>query len=550
MIRQNKHSVLIIDDEPNNIIALTEILESEYTVRAMIDSLKAFEAIENNIPDLILLDILMPGKDGYEVIKELKISKKTSDIPVVFITGLDGTDDEKKGFSLGAADYISKPFNREIVKIRVKNQIKLVERHRQQSLMTKIAHNFLSDASTDSLIANTLQMVGEFMDIAQLLLYEMDDGVLTCKNEWIHSDLNMKTRIGDQFILKEPMLTIINNLLTNKESDLCLHSNDPIFKEAMKPYRRNFHNYITTPVFIKGKMCAVVDFSREDDGRDWDDNEINLAMLVADVFSGVFERNAIEHDLNTVLKLKNELIEAKELAEHSSRAKSEFLSRMSHEMRTPMNIIMGMLQIIKIKPNSTAESLNQINTASRELLKMIDDILDISGMEYGIFKLSESIFDFSIMIRDVLQTARYNADLKHQTLIHNIDPSVPVSLTGDEKRLNQVITNLLANAVKYTPETGIIIFDVELLSTENGKIILKFTVKDNGIGIPSELQKSLFEIFEQADGSDTRKHGGIGIGLALSKRIIEMMDGSIWVDSEPDKGAVFTFTCSLTVNNE
>jgi len=545
MKKMNNYSILIIDDEPNNIIALTEILETEYTVCAVVDSRRAVETVESDMPDVILLDILMPDKDGYEIIAALKSSGKTRDIPVIFITGLDGISDEKKGLALGAVDYISKPFHNDIVKIRVQNQIKLIERHRQQALVTKITHNFLSDTFTDLLQADTLRMVGEFMDIAQLLLYKMDDDIFICKNEWINPTLNLKTRIGDKLELDEPMRSIINNSLINREGELCLHSNNPTYKEAMKPYRKNFHSYITAPVFIKGKMCAAIDFSREDDGRKWDDNEINLAMLVADVFSGVFERDAIEHDLNTVLKLKNELVAAKEYAEHSSRAKSEFLSRMSHEMLSPMNIIMGMLQVAKLKPEMAIDSLQEIDVASGRLLQVINDVLDISGIEYGIFKLNDSVFNFSNMIDEVLQTAEHNASVKQQSFDRSIDPLIPASLTGDEKRLKMVIANLLANAVKYTPANGEISFAVRVLNRENGTITLQIEVSDNGIGISDEQQKKLFNIFEQGDGGDTRLHGGIGIGLALSKRIVEMMGGNIRVASESGKGSKFTFDCKL-----
>jgi len=138
MDNAKKNKILIIDDEPNNIIALTDILETDYHVYAVIDSLEAIDAVDETSPDLILLDVIMPDKDGYELIAELKNSEKNRDIPVIFITGLDSIDAEEKGFSLGAVDYIPKPFHPAIVKIRVQNQMKLIERFRQQETMIKI----------------------------------------------------------------------------------------------------------------------------------------------------------------------------------------------------------------------------------------------------------------------------------------------------------------------------------------------------------------------------------------------------------------------------
>jgi len=547
MNTSKKNSVLIVDDEKSNIIALTDILNKEYRVYAVRDSREAAEAAAKDMPDVILLDILMPEMDGYEVIRILKSSEKTRDIPVIFISGLDNIEAEEKGLILGAADYIPKPFSPAIVRLRVQNQIKLIERLRQQSLMTKISRSFLTDINIDLLFTDTLRTVGEFMNIAQVLMYRLEPNAnsLICQSEWINPELRLETRINEKFELNEPILSIINNLLTSDDSDLCLHSNDPVFKKAMKPYRKHFHNYITTPIFVKGEMHAVLDFSREDDGREWSESEISLALLVASIFSGVFERDAIEHDLNVVLKLKSELIRAKELAEHSSRAKSEFLSRMSHEMRTPMNAIMGMMQIIKRKPEKLKEYFDKIDAFSQNLLVMINDVLDISGMEYGIFKLSDSVFNFNAIVRNVTQEVNHNVSEKQQTLKINIDSKIPDSLTGDEKRLKQVIANLLSNAIKYTPEYGKIFFDSRVLEEDGDTVTLQIEVADNGIGISQKHLGSLFDLFEQADGSLTRKHGGIGIGLALSKRLVEMMGGNIRVTSEPGKGSAFVFTCKL-----
>ena len=553
----DKNSVLVVDDEPANIIALTNILSSEYSVSAAKSGTNAIKAAMELLPDVILLDVLMPDMDGYEVIAELKNTESTRNIPVIFVTGLDNKEAEKKGLGLGAADYIPKPFGSDIVKLRVQNQLKIVnhtralaEQLRQQALMTKIANAFLTDGHIDSLFTDTLRMVGEFMDIAQVLLYkyEIDDNTLICQSEWIKPELNMEPRVGDKLELKEPMLSVINGLLSNNERNLCLHSNDLFFKEAMKPYRKSFHNYITTPIVIKGELYALLDFSREDDGRRWNESEVNLAILVSSVFSGVFERNAIEHNLNVVLKLQADLVAAKEHAEHSSRAKSEFLARMSHEMRTPMNAIIGLMEVIKmpkVPAENVKEYLNEIDIASHRLLNLINDVLDVSGMEYGTFKLSDSVFDVGAMVQDILQATNYIASEKQQTLNFNVDPAIPASLTGDGKHLKQVITALLANAVKFTPKQGEICFAARLLDEDNGIITLQIEVSDNGIGISTEQQDKLFDLFEQVDGGSTRKHGGIGIGLALSKRIIEMMGGKIWVDSELGKGAKFTFTCKL-----
>jgi signal transduction histidine kinase len=343
------------------------------------------------------------------------------------------------------------------------------------------------------------------------------------------------------------MVSLMGELLSGADDDLYLSSNNFDIVQAMKPYRRNFPSFITVPIYVKGEICAVLDFLKDNDGVEWSESEISLAVLVANIFAGVFERNAIEHDLNVVLKLKTELIAAKELAEHSSRAKSDFLSRISHEMRTPMNIIIGMLQVLKMRgiPENMKEYIDEINEASHMLLQLIDDLLDISSMEYGAIKLSTSVFDIKDMLNVIAQAIEYNASQKSQTFRYSFDPTMPASIIGDEKRLKQVITNLLVNAVKYTPEHGEISFDVHVINNESRSVTLQFDVSDNGIGISKEQQANLFNIFEQVDGGNTRKHSGVGIGLALAKRIVLMMGGSILVESELQKGAKFSVTCKL-----
>jgi signal transduction histidine kinase len=209
-----------------------------------------------------------------------------------------------------------------------------------------------------------------------------------------------------------------------------------------------------------------------------------------------------------------------------------------------------MMQIVQESdvPEEVEEYCYNIDTASYQLLSLIDNVLDVSDMEYGILKLSKSVFDFNNMIRDIMQVISYNTSEKQQALDINIDPAIPALLKGDEKRFKQVITNLLANAVKFTPEHGEIYFRACFLNEDAGIITLQIEVADNGIGISKEQHISLFNIFEQVDGSMSRKHCGIGVGLPLSKHIVEMMGGTIWVESELGKGAKFIFTCKLEKN--
>ena len=232
------------------------------------------------------------------------------------------------------------------------------------------------------------------------------------------------------------------------------------------------------------------------------------------------------------------------LSELASVSKSMFLSNMSHEMRTPLNAIMGMNEIAK--KTDELERIrycqDKITGAADHLLGVINDILDISKIEAGKYTLSETAFFVRDMLDKVLNVVSFRMDEKAQVFTIDVDDGVPEALFTDRQRLMQVITNLLSNAMKFTPEGGSITLKIAKARETDDALVIRFDIADTGIGIPPEQQSSLFESFVQADGSISRKFGGTGLGLAISKNIVEMMDGEIWVESEPGKGAVFSFT--------
>ena len=409
----------------------------------------------------------------------------------------------------------------------------LQRRLEQQELMSAMSRLFVEPGDMDPLIDRALAMAGEFMNVTRLVLVRLDRRTdrMIVDREWSNPAEGLADLRGMD--LGAPEEAFYQGFMKESMSHAAFEDASEMGIVKVHP-ELGVKSLFIAPVHVSGAFWGVLGFDETRRRRRFEDSEIQLGILIASLISGAMSRNFAEEDMR----------EAKELAERSSMAKGEFLSRMSHEMRTPLNAIIGMTSIAKGSNELEKKiyCLDKIEDASHHLLGVINDILDMSKIEANKFELVREEFVFEKMLMRVVNVVNYRIDEKEQNFIVNVDKDVPYAIISDEQRLMQVITNLLANAVKFTPENGTITFNAGVLEDLGDEVILRIDVTDTGIGISKEQQSRLFASFEQADGGINRKYGGTGLGLAISRNIIELMGGSIWIESEPGQGATFAFT--------
>jgi len=319
---------------------------------------------------------------------------------------------------------------------------------------------------------------------------------------------------------------------------ICLAGTAPIALASLSPdllLLRSFLFFLTLPMIgvnlylggTRGYSMAMI---------------FSWYLLFALIHAHTIHRQYIRY-----IEEKFALATAKKLAEDAGKAKAEFLAHMSHELKTPLNAIFGMTHLALNSPPGADQRqyLHAVKTSAEALLKMLNGLLDFAKIEAGKLELESIEFPVRDLVDETLQSFSADIQRKGLRLEHHVDDDVPSRLRGDPLRLRQVLLNVVANAVKFTSE-GRIEARVSRLDAPAGQATLQFMVRDAGIGIAAEKHRSIFEAFEQADSSTSRKYGGSGLGLTISSRILELMGGRIWVESEPGRGSSFYWTASFT----
>ena len=435
-----------------------------------------------------------------------------------------------KSGSLIIATSIMRNINKALIETRMK----------QQELMLSISRSFITREPLESLICDALKKTGEFLNVNRVLMVMTDIRAKENQLYYTWSD-NPEWKAN---LRQSRFNEIINSTFPGTIPDTgyitAICCND-VVNELEGKYQIycsvDVKSFIWAPIYVDNVLWGLISIETCINFREWNESDVQLAGLVSSAIAGAVGRDQID----------NERAEALEQAVKASKAKGDFLSNMSHEIRTPMNAIIGMTTIGKNAPDPGKKdyAFEKINDASAHLLGIINDILDMSKIEANKLELSPINFNFEKMLKKVVNVINFKVDEKKQSLYVKIDPEIPPVLIGDDQRLAQVITNLLSNAAKFTPEKGIIRLDADFIKELEEICTLQIKVSDSGIGMNEEQKSRLFHAFEQAENSTTRKYGGTGLGLTISRRIIKLMGGNIDVESEPGKGSVFSFTTKL-----
>lgn len=517
-----KGEVLVIDDNEQSLEYLSRILLMDgFRVRTASCGSMALKLILAITPELILLDIMMPDMDGYELCRCLKEDELTRDVPVIFISTLDKGVDIVRGFEVGGVDFISKPFQDREVLARVKTHLAL--RRVQVRLEKQNAQLELEIAERKKAkyaLQESEQRLQSIIDNSPACIYIKDtQGRFRLVNRKFEKLFHVDR---DSFIGKTAL-------------DICS-------QEIAEVWNQN-----DVEVLNLGRAIQVEEEACHDDGLH---SYLSLKFPLFSTKGKIYAVCGISSDITARKQAELLLQQAKESAESANRAKSVFLANMSHELRTPLNVILGFSQLMLRDAGMSEASkkhLDTINRSGEHLLSLINDVLTVSQIEAGRIVLHRTTFDLQKVLEDI--EAMFWLRAGENGVRFNIvrQKELPRYLVGDEGKLRQVLINLLGNSVKFTAEGSITlrvsVVRGQLPGMDNriqGGATILFEVEDTGVGItPGEMDK-LFQPFEQTLSGKAK--GGTGLGLAISREYSRLMGGDLTASSEPGRGSMFRFS--------
>jgi signal transduction histidine kinase/DNA-binding response OmpR family regulator len=549
----DRANILIVDDRPDKLLVYKTLLEelgqNLYTASSGDDALR--QVLEREFA-LILLDVNMPGMDGLETAALIRKRRKSAHTPIILVTADYGDEPRMtKAYSLGAVDYIASPVIPEVLRAKVKvfvelfllaeqakrqaqERIALVEEKAAREAAERATRRlaFLAEASRGLASSLDLQatlrelsrlMVPHFADVAIVTLVSPEGQPERHEMAWAGNDPEHPLLSASVAGLGDPVLDEAVARVVRSANAERLESNGDTAgaSRVALPRGLSVHTLMFVPLLVRARMLGVLTLGLDAPSREFDADA--LAMI-----SELASRGATALD-NALLFRK---------IQEEDQRKNEFLAMLAHELRNPLAPISNAVHILRVSdddPGKLAWARELIARQLKQLVRLVDDLLDVSRITRGKIELKVEAIDVAQVVAAAIETSRPNIDAQRHTLSVHV-PDEPLCVLGDFARVAQILSNLINNAAKYTPKGGRISLSA---AREDGEIA--FRVRDSGIGIPAEYLSTIFDPFTQVDRTLARSHGGLGIGLTLVRRLVEMQSGSVAVRSEGrNRGSEFT----------
>jgi signal transduction histidine kinase/PleD family two-component response regulator len=578
MTPDDKIKILLVDDSSSNLVALEAILQApDREIVRLSSGDDALRYLLQTEVAVILLDVYMPGIDGLQTAELIRSRERSRDIPIIFLTA-DSTGHRhlSRGYSLGAVDYIVKPVEPEILRskvavfvelfkktLEIKRQADLLYEKNLQledtnlarlNMLIELGQRLAAERDPRELLKIFCGAAREIVS-AQYAVVGMLNGAGDKMLYFAHSDETKDDKRGDEAL--QVSARVLNILLTNKRP-LRLNESDELLPDAalVSPAVQSF---LGAPILSANEGRGWLYLINKLDADGFSEADERLAETMATQVAVAYENARLYADAQGhAAELRLEVAERKQAeeerarllireqaaraeAEEANRTKDEFLSTLSHELRTPLTAILGWSHLVRTSSFDEAimaRAFETIERNARSQSQLIDDLLDVSRIITGKLSLNLRPVVLSQVVEAVLDTVRPSFTEKGVHFETDFDPDHTL-VSGDTERLQQIFWNLFTNAVKFTPAGGQVTVAVKKKNSH-----VKVSVSDTGVGIDAEFLPYIFDRFRQADGSTTRQHGGLGLGLAIVRHLVEIHQGSIKVQS-PGKGKGTTFQIRL-----
>jgi signal transduction histidine kinase/DNA-binding response OmpR family regulator len=552
-------NILIVDDRPDKLLVyrtlLEELQQNLYTASSGDDALR--QVLEHDFA-LILLDVNMPGLDGLETAALIRNRRKSAHTPIILVTADYGDELRMtKAYSLGAVDYIASPVVPEILRAKVKvfvelyllaeqakrqaqERIALIEEKAAREAAERASRRLAFLAEASGTLASSLDLEATLREISRLVVPRFADvGIVSLVSTegqaerhemaWSTNDAEHNFLTASLAELGDPLLdeAVLRVRSSGKPESIERDPDGPPASRITLPRGLAVHALMLVPLLVRGRNLGVLTLGLEASERRFDAD--TLAMIAE-----LASRGATALD-NALLFRK---------IQEEDQRKNEFLAMLAHELRNPLAPISNAVHILRVSEDDSTKIVwarELIARQLKQLVRLVDDLLDVSRITRGKIELKIETVDVAQVAAAAIETSTPNIDAQRHALSLQL-PAEPVQLKGDFARVAQILSNLVNNAAKYTPKGG----RISLSAAREGDEVV-FRIRDSGVGIPPEFLASIFDPFTQVDRTLARSHGGLGIGLTLVRRLVEMQNGKVTVRSEGrNRGSEFTVRLPAT----